>query len=309
MRTRTLVAATMALFVGVVPATAGTALITPTGVLGGPEYQYLASSNGQYMGWTQNSVRKPRSWHAYVSIDPAVSKVRLDEPGTNGFFGDIDADPNEAIYQQTDGGVSDLYFFDVATLDRTPPTGINTGRWEWQPRLSDDYVLFTRDYPRAGVRRLLLYDRTTFGIKRLKEVPFGTLLITGDVGASYATWTTCKRTCNAWIYDIDGPTTLTKIPTVNDKPQYAPVVDEVNRYVYWVRSKPACGAGVRFLKAPVATPELATRIAVLPAGFDTEWKSSLEHDTVNNRVDLIFSRYNCSTGDASIFELQAVDAA
>ena len=306
MRTRTLFAATTLLFVGSVSASAGTP-ITPTKILGGPEYQVEASSNGTYLGWTQNSERKPRSWHAYVSTDPVAGKTRLDAPGTNGFFGDIDTDSNEAVYQQTDGGVSDIYLvLDVSIPVPTPLDDINTSRWEWQPRLSDQYVLFTRDYPRLGVRRLFLYDRATFLSMLLKEVAFGTLLITGDVGSSHATWTICGRTCNAWIYDIDMQTP-TKIPTVNDRPQYSPVVDEVNEKVYWVRSEPACGAGVGFWKAPLSDPSAETNIASLRAGIDTGWNASLERDIVNQRIDLIFSRHNCSTGEANIFELREVD--
>jgi len=307
MRTRLLITATVLVAFGVASASAGV-LIPPTLILGGPEYQLYANSNGTYLGWTQNSTGRPRAFHAYVSIDSGQTKNRINPPGTQGWFGDIDNDSNEAVYQQTDGAVSDLYVVpDVS--DPSVQTGLavpNTTKWEWQPRLSDEYVMFAREYPRLDANRLFLYDRDTQGLTLLRELSFRHSLFAGDVGSLYATWTTCRRTCAAWIYTIDTQE-LTRIPTVNGKHQYAPVVDEVHGTAYWVRSGDTCGQNVGIWTAPLDSLSTPTRIGALPRGIDTEWKASLEYDTVNGRIDFIFPRYNCRRGDANIYELQGVD--
>jgi hypothetical protein len=306
MRARALVAITVGFVVAAGPATAGV-LITPTKILGERTFEDDAGSNGTYVGWTQNTVNHPRSWNAYVSTDAGVSKTKLNAPGTDGFFGDIDADSNEAIFQMTSGDVSDLYLVDVSDPStRSLAPDINGAKWEWQPRLSDSHIMFTRNYPRLGVRRLFLYDRSTTALTLLRERPLSVDVLAGDVGDLYATWTVCGRNCTAWVYDIAG-LDATKIPTVNRKPQYAPVVDENHQNVYWVRSGPTCGARVQFWTAPVGSLGNAVQVARLQDGFDTGWRTSLEYNSGDNRLDAIFSRYNCRTGDSNIYELQGVD--
>ena len=146
----------------------------------------------------------------------------------------------------------------------------------------------------------------TQGLTLLREVPYKQSLFEGDVGSTYATWTTCRKICAAWIYAIDTQA-LTKIPTTSGRSQYAPVVDEVHGTAYWVRSGDRCGQGVGIWTAALGSLNAPTKIGALPRGIDTEWKASLEFDTLNGRVDFIFPRYNCRTEDANIYELQGVD--
>jgi hypothetical protein len=307
MRARLLITATVLVVFGGTSASAGV-LIEPTLILGGPEYQLYANSNGTYLGWTQNSIDRPGAFHAYVSNDGGQTKSRINPAGSQGWFGDIDTDSNEAVYQQTDGGVSDLYLVaDVS--DPSVQTALavpNTAKWEWQPRLSDQYVMFTRNYPRVDAYRLFLYDRGSQDLTLLLELSFRHSLFAGDVGSLYATWTTCRRSCAAWIYTI-GTQELTKIPMVAGRHQYAAVVDEVHGNAYWVRSGDVCGRNVGIWTAPLDSLSTQTKIGALPPGIDTEWKASLEYDTVNGRIDFIFPRYNCRTEDANIYELQGVD--
>jgi hypothetical protein len=307
MRARLLITATVLVVFSAASASAGV-LIEPTLILGGPEYQLYANANGTYLGWTQNSTGRPGAFHAFVSNDSGQTKTRIDPAGTQGWFGDIGADSNEAVYQQTDGAVSDLYLVDDVS-DPSVQTALvvpNTTKWEWQPRLSDEFVMFTRNYERLDVYRMFLYDRATNDLTLLREVPFRNSLFAGDIGSLYATWTICRRSCAAWIYTI-GTQELTKIPMATGRNQYAPVVDEVHGNAYWVRSGDRCGQNVGIWTAPLDSLSTPARIGALPRGIDTEWKASLEFDTVNGRVDFIFPRYNCRTGDANIYELQGVD--
>ena len=308
MRTRTVVvAATMAMLFGAVPATAGVS-ITPAKILGGPRYQYLPYSNVTYLGWTQNTARNPGKFQPYVSDDGGATRTKLNEASTTGFFGDIDTDTNEVIYQQIDAGLSDIYFIDAATLIRTPAAALNTNRWEWGAKLSDTYILFTRDIPAKNKRLLLLYDRVLDVTKLIREYRWTRVYVwTSDVGSAYATWTTCDRSnCYAWWYDIVAGT-REKIPTLNDRPQYAPVIDEIHGNAYWMRSGNACGVNVGFWKAPLTSLAAPTKIAALPSGIDTDWRMSLEYDSVGGQIDLLFARYDCATEASDLYELPGVD--
>ncbi len=307
MRTRTVaVAAATAMLIGAVPASAGP-LIDPVEILGGPRYQYLPYSNVTYLGWTQNSARNPGRFHPVVSDDDGATWTRINEAGTTGFFGDIATDTNEVIYQQIDAGVSDLYFIDAATMIRTPADALNTNRWEWGAKLSDAHILFTRDLPAKDKRLLLLYDRDLDMTTLIKAYRWSRVDVwTGDVGSAYATWTTCNRSnCYAWWYEIAAGT-REKIPTLNDRPQYAPVIDEIHANAYWVRSGNACGVNVGIWKAPLTSLGTPTKIAALPSGIDTDWRMSLEYDSVGGRIDLLFARYDCAADGSDLYELRGV---
>jgi hypothetical protein len=285
-------------------------LITPTRILGGPEYVFYPSSNGTYLGWTQNSSEHPKKWNAYVSTDPGVDQTKLNQSGTGGWFGEIDTDSNEAVYQQTEGASSDIYLVgDVSDpSSRSPVSDINTGKWEWQPRLSDDHILFTRVYLRQEMERLFLYDRSATDSTLLREWRLSNrpYLLAGSLGSRYATWTFCRRICDAFIYDI-AQTTTTKIPNPNDRDQYAPSVEEVHGMAYWVRSGHACGLNVGIWRAPIGDLTDTANVADFPDGIDTDYMTSPAFDTTNSRVDLIFSRVRCQTGNTDIYELQGVD--
>jgi hypothetical protein len=295
------------MLIGAMPVSAGT-LIVPVEILGGPRYQHLPYSNVAYLGWTQNTARNPGKFQPFVSDDGGATRTKLNEAGTTGFFGDIDTDSNEIIYQQVDAGASDLYFIGAASLVRTPADAINSNRWEWGAKLSDTHILFTRDLPAKDKRLLLLYDRVGGSTTLIQTYRWSRVDVwTGDVGSAYATWTTCNRSnCYAWWYDI-AAVTKAKIPTLNDRPQYAPVIDEMHANAYWVRSGNACGVNVGIWKAPLASLGAPTKIADLDPAIDTDWRMSLEYDSVGGRIDLLFARYDCALEGSDLYELPGVD--
>lgn len=136
------------------------------------------------------------------------------------------------------------------------------------------------------------------------------VLENGAVGERYATYTFCNRNnCIAYIYDWETETT-TRIPSVNDKPQYAPVVDEANSSVYFSRARNmTCGPDVGIWRLPIDLEGEPTLIVDLPDGIDTGWWNSLAVDGVGGQTDLYFQRWSCAARTGDIYVARGVDAA
>jgi hypothetical protein len=306
MRARTLAAVAAA--ITLVSSTAQAGGFTPVPILAGPEDQTDPQGNGTFLLWSQNSQARPNRYNVYASMDGGDTRFRVNRPGTQTGTGDVNQEGSEAIYQEIDRGRSDLQMIDLVTSDRSDlPAGVNTRAVEWAPRLSDGYILFERDTPRTDRRLLILYDRVAQTKTILADVNRNRVwLYPYEVGSQYASWERFDgRRWTAWIRDIEAGTD-TRIPTVNRRAQYGPVVDEVNGYAYWVRSAGGCGNNVRILKAPLTSLDAPTVIATMPDRVDV-WTMSLEQDAANARLDLLFTRRRCGPSQGDLFEVQGVD--
>ena len=298
----------LALVLAAVTAAPAGAVSAPQRILAGPEDQLLASENAAYMIWTQSSESSPNRYHAYERVRATNEVFRLNPRGTRGYAGGIDPDQDRAIYQQIDGQASDLFTIDLGTLRRIKlPVPINTGRWEWGPRISNAFFLFARDAPLKTT--IFLYDRAAKTMERLVSLDLMKYYVApGAVGERYATWSVCgPRTCNAFIRDTDADSTR-KIPAPDGKPRYAPIVDEAEGLVYFVRSGPTCGSTVRIMRLALADLGAApVGLLTLPVGVDVGGQMSLEH--VGARVDLWFSRYRCAPQQGDIYRIRDVGVA
>ena len=298
----------LALVLAAVTAAPAGAVSVPQRILAGPEDQLLASENATYVIWTQSSELSPNRYHAYERVRATNQVFRLNPRGTRGYAGGIDPDQDRAIYQQIDGQASDLFTIDLDTRRRIKlPVPINTGRWEWGPRISNSFFLFARDAPLKTT--IFLYDRTAKTMERLVSLDLTKYYVPpGAVGERYATWSVCgPRTCNAFIRDTDTDQTR-KIPAPDGKPRYAPIVDEAEGLVYFVRSGTTCGSTVRIMRLALADLAAApVGLLTLPVGVDVGGQMSLEH--VGARVDLWFSRYRCAPQQGDIYRIRDVGVA
>jgi hypothetical protein len=305
----------LAIVVTVLLAGSAMAAITPVRLIGGKAQQSGGYANATWVAWTAraNSADVQSVSNAFARPIAGGTAIQLNAANTQGFTGGFDPGTDTVIYQQIDmsarTNASDLYFYDLDTQVRTPVPGVNTKRWEWGPRISAGYILFDVDYRenRKWHTAVELYDRSagttiklgTWGISRYYAP-------TGAVGERYATWTLCSSTCSAYVYDIATATTAV-IPATNGRPQYAPVVDETNGRVYFVRSGTGgCGRHVVMLRLPVAdlsaTP---TRIVAMPEGVDIDDSMSLAPGAASG-VDLLFSRIACRSSNIDVYELPDV---
>jgi len=285
-----------------------TAVSGPAIVLGGPENQSTPFVNAAYLVWTQDSIAHPGRDHAYARtpVLGATGRFRMDDAGSRGAAGGIDPDRDRAIYQQITGPESDLFWFDlVARTRRKLPAVVNTGSWERDPRVSHTFVLFARDTP--DTVSLFLWRRGTTTVDKIASYGFATSSVfPGSVGDRYATWTRCSPVlCSVYVHDSDTGST-TRYPTRNERPQYAPVLDEATGMLYFVRSGPECGSSVGIWRRTLDLSGRGVRLLALPAGIDTGWTLSLDDDVANGRLDLWFSRFRCGSRQGDLAELRDV---
>ena len=288
------------------------AITGPVKVVGGPEDQLHPSVDDTFLIWTQNSERRPNVDHAYGKVLGENGRFRLDASGFRGVAGGIDPVSGRAIYQQMSDDRSDLYWFDLDARERTKVAadGVNTDRWERDPRVSAAFLLFARDA--GSTTSLFLFDRAADSLTRIAEYDItGFFLAPGAVGERYAAWSVCGPfTCSVWWYDTqDADPTPRKLASVEGRPQYAPVIDEVGGFVYFVRSGHGCGEAVGVWRRawPLDPDVHAERLVALPAGIDTGWTTALDRDVADQRVDLWFSRYRCGAQQGDVVELRDVE--
>jgi hypothetical protein len=297
------------LIAGVVLATAVAAsALTPVQILAGPEDQLLPYANDAYLGWTQNSTAKPRHYNAFAQPLGTTTRSRLNAASTGGWMGGFDPGTNTAIYQQTEQARSGLFFYDLDTDTRTKIPDVNTPKWEWGPKISSSFILFSRDPLSVGTSRLILFDRALSSSTVIASADEErATIISGGVGDRYATWTVCTaRTCNAFYYDTADSSTH-RVANPNGRVQYAPVIDETTGSLYFVRSGFACGENVTIRKEVVLGSGDSIVLAQLPQGVDTDWRQSLALNTGSGDTDLLFVRYRCEKEQGDIYALEGVD--
>jgi len=283
------------------------AISGPVQVIAGPEDQLLPAANASYLIWTSNSQEHPARYDAFARPRRSTASFRINPPGTRGWTGGIDPGQNRVIYQRIEAGTSDLYWFNLDTKVQTRlPAPVNTAKWEWGPRVSDAFVLFARDA--GGETTVFLFDRAAKTVDKLAGRDLTQFhVIPGDVGERYATWSVCgPLTCTAFVRDTDADVTR-RIPARDGRARYAPVVDEVNGQLYFVRSGTACGASVRLMRVPVADlsqPQVV--LASLPDGIDVDFRMTLEPTA--DGIDLWFSRFRCASQQGDVYRFRDVAA-
>ena len=138
--------------------------------------------------------------------------------------------------------------FDLATHARSAPAGVNTNRWEWQPTISGDWILYGQQWGSRPLNgRVILHDTNTAETRVLDE-QIGKprrLLFPGQVSGDFATWdryTPLAHTENVFLYQISTQT-KTKIPVPTGKVQYSSSVTPTGT-VFYARSGVGCGTHV-----------------------------------------------------------------
>lgn len=310
MRVRLGVALTVVLAVVLGPA-AGAA-VAPKRVVGGPADQYQGSTNGRFFVWTQNSSAHPRHYDAFLRPVGGGSAKRVNVPGTEGFPGGFDPGSDRVIFEQRSRRDVGIYFYQPDTGARWKVPGVNTSKPDWQPKISDRFILFQRNHLVSGhwFTDVLLYNRVHHTTRRLATWRNATTLVrTGNVGDRYATYMACtKRTCLSFLYDSKQKTS-TRIPTRNGRAEYAPVVDESHGDVYVTRSGNRCGVNVNVWRYDVSLKGSPVKVVDLPDGVDSGWVDSLSLEKRSGSADLTFQRWNCATREGDIYVARDVDTA
>ena len=296
------VAAAVGLFVvGLVcTGVAWATLLTPQPVVTAKGRQFNASATpgGTYLAYDQSRPGHPNQFDVYVK--PAgVRRFKVNTRG-HAFGGGIDG--TTMIYQSVLRGQSNLRLFDLATHARSAPAGVNTKRWEFQPTISGDWILYGQEWgPSPFNDRIILHDTNTAETRILDEQigkPNRTLT-PGQVSGDFATWdryTPLGRTDNVFLYQISTQT-KTKIPVPTGKLQYSSSVTPTGT-VFYARSGVGCGTHVTLHEYSSGTDTLLTR---LPSGYDSFRTFAV--DEGGGVTSLYFERFQCSTGKSHIYKL------
>jgi hypothetical protein len=279
-------------------ATTAWALATPSKVIVRPGAQWFPFGDPAYLAYASNSVARPKHWDVFA-IDRTTQAVRrVNAAGTIGFPGGFDPGTNSLLYQQVDGSASDLYFFDLDTRSRTKARGVDSGDWEWDPRISSSSILFLRDEKLRGIwyTSVYHYDRASLRLRRLKQYRWSkdASVETGSVGDRYAAWVRCtSRTCKIFLWDRNDRS-IRALPTKNGRPQYAPVLDEVGGQLFFVRSGFGCGVQVNIFRASLDPASFSpVKVADLPDRIEVGGPMSLAPDPGTGAQDLLFTRLVC----------------
>ncbi len=256
------------------------ALLTSTPVVKTTRNEYLPSSafhssGDELITFAQSRSGKPFVYDAYLRriSTSGTTTVKLNTSG-RGFAGGIDG--STVVYQVVDGFASDIRLYDVDTAVRSaPPAGVNTNEWEFQPRISGDWLLFGRQF-NSGPERVVLFNLMTSEQRILAKVTRRKDdLFVGQLDGNWAVYTRCTSTCNVFRHNI-GANTTAKVPKATGKKsvhQYAASVTPAG-VVYLVRSGNGCAVSVRIVRffGP-SDPAKGTVIAAFPKGLDgyTSW--------------------------------------
>lgn len=310
---RAIIVALLAVPLALVIAASGTALavVEPEPVITGKGAQYRGFANDSYVAysnWTRST-----GTVAFAKSLADGTRTKLNAAGTEGNVGGFDPGTNAVIYQQWTRRGSGIFFYDLDTDVRTQAPGVNSRYWEWNPLISNTFIVYSLDRYRRGnwYTSLKVYHRADQVARTLGTWKWDpNMMFPGSAGDQYITYTLCTRiTCFAYLYDWQNETRQ-RIPTVGDQAQYAPVVDEANSVVYFTRSAPeACGRAVDVWRRPIplADTDTPVKIVDLPRGIDTGWESSLTANGDTGNKDLYFERWNCSQEVGDVYVARGVD--
>ncbi len=266
---------------------------TPTVLLGRNRVGEFQGVRGErFLAWQQNTMGNPDQYDVFARPIDGGKSFKVNAEGSNGANGDIEGDL--LVYQQFEGGSSDLKFFDLENRERSsPPGGVNTPQWEYWPSLSQDRLLFGR-LSGNGVRRIVLFDTSTGSSSILAKVRGQGFLAPGQINGDWAAWYRClpSGTCDVIRYHIpDGAKETIPNPA---RDQHSPSVGP-DGTVYFARARGACGSGVRLISYPLGGPD--TELVLLPGRYDIG--STHFYMDPDGESTLYFDHYACDQAAVS----------
>jgi hypothetical protein len=253
------------------------------------------NGGSEAFAWTLSRPRHPQLYDAWVK-DGANPAVKLNVGG-QGWIGGIDYPT--VVYQRIRRGASNIYLYDLATHGRPgTPSGINTGKWEYSPTVSGDWLLFGRADRR--LQRIILHNMTTGEERVLAKARGGRHIVyPGQVNGTWATYTRCVPGCDVIRYHIQTGTKTTVARPEPRRPldQYAASVTSTG-IVYLARSRRTCGGDVRIARFfGTGDPSLGTVLVQLPRGRDVGLVM-YARENPDASVDVFHGRGKCSKANS-----------
>lgn len=257
---------------------------------------------GEVWAFTRSRPGNPNRYDAYAK-EGANAPFKLNTAG-QGWTGGINY-PLVA-YQQVASGQSNIFLYNLSDDTRPlTPVGVNTGKWEWHPTISGDWLLYGRDNNSTPTQRVVLHNRNTHDERLLSKITKASHYLQADqVNGNWATYTRCRPRCNVVRFDIARSTSMALGKPVTTRPrhQYAGAVTSTGA-VYLIRSGPNCGQKVKIVRYDDAhgDPALGTVVGALPSGFDIAF--TFARVNAGGSVDVFYDRVKCSTGRFDIYKV------
>jgi hypothetical protein len=301
-------AALLALLAG--PAQAATP--TPTAVVVDPSFAaYTPTATATDVAWEQNSAANPGSWNVRARSRSGGASWQVNSVGSAGYNPSaVVGGTDTIIYQQAGSRDSNLLFYNLVTKTRKKaPAKVDSPLWEYYPEASTKYIAFMR--LNSTSRLLLLYNRSHDSITKIASVKKSCnfCLQPTFVGASHLVYTQCSAStfaCTIRVLTIGGS-------SINVPRQPAPhstwgaTYDESTGDVYYVNSTTWCGlfASVdRWNVSGASSPEV---IVDFTEGIDGGSTALAPDQAVPGDTDLLYSQYDCISGDSDIWQLASVN--
>jgi hypothetical protein len=255
--------------------------------------QAPGTGGGTYFAWSRGSPAR-----LLIQSGPGQPAFHVNTRG-HAWAGSIDG--TTFVYQLNRGGNSDIRLMDVVSHVKLAPTGINTGRWEWHPTISGDWILFGRERLDRSRWRVLLHNTSTDQTIPLADV-LGkpTQADPGQVSGDYAVWDQCAdHVCNVYRYQISTGQT-TKIPnTLTGQVQHYPSVTSTGT-VYFAHSGDGCGRHVKLVEWVEGQP--LNVLVQFGLGRDITSTTQTVPDQVSG-TDVYFDRLTCHGVASDIYKI------
>ena len=252
----------------------GARAATATGVLTGrsdtwdPSAGIDVSNGDTFLAWTLYRRGLP---DAFLRIN-SDTRLQLDRRGI-GWAWSIDVPTATAAYQQDWNGNSDLRLYDWGTSVRVDPgAAVNTTRWEYEPALSGQWLVFARLNRAAAPdsRRIILDDLSTSD-RRCWPVFRGSPAIgtleSPEINGDWVTWTSMGgRYTRSSVHRYQISTGKSyRIRHPSGRLDYLSSVGP-DGTVYFLRSRPGCGNHVSL--ESYTTAGVLSPLGSMPAGRD-----------------------------------------
>jgi hypothetical protein len=302
------------------PDPARTDPFAPSKVLDEPGVDEVApSASDGYLVWTADSEKRRRRYNSYALADGGDS-VRINPPGTQGPSASIHGDT--IVYQEDTRNDEDLWFFDLVTETRSaPPRGVNTPKFEFEPSLSGNWLLFTRTnanlvpLSEAWVK-VVLFDLSTGAQTVLKTLPrpyVSNDLKSGQVNGNWATFESCRIRddgneyfdCQVFLYDIGASGNAVRVTNPGVQQYGGSVSSDGTVYLMRTRNRDhyVCGSHAELVRVPVVGPGVV--VARLHDGRDAYNTFAL--DEVDGSTTIYFDPFPCRTHVGGIYRIQDAD--
>jgi hypothetical protein len=272
------------------------AAISPTSVVATKRLEIGASSNADWLAWTQDVKDHPADRLIRILSSSGPGQT-LTGPGQF-FAGTVDPTGSQLAYQRVRDRHSDVHLWDLQTESEIAlPDGMNTGAYEWGPSVSGGSYAFIRRS--VGQFRVYLVTDLATGDKVLVDFIWrydGAIVSSTNLQGNWLVYSKCieRRGCNVYRYDIASDVVL-KVPNPDQRYEYAPSVD-LSGTVYFAKSGVSCGSAVHLMKWTGSGDP--TVVWAYGKGRDTGATSV--YDDGAGTVTLYSDLQNCRVGSSDI---------